>query len=293
MTGLSAHQLALRKPRLTGHSAPALFGFSPYADPVRAWEEHTGRRLVEQNDAMEAGNELEEALAAWAWKNLGVTDGVKPTFGWLLDNTPQEYHFHVLYRHMGGEDAPPREEGVTLLHNGQPEAFAATPDQLSLGERAGMQVKNHGPMMAKRYLGKPGAQGKWDNNLVPLEILMQCQWEMFVTSSIWPPLSDTQGRAFFWLLVAYFGGGDRRIYWIRRDNALIEGLRKAGLAYWPKHLDPNGPMDPPTEIPWKAKPAKEHRKIKLSPAELAGAPIPFSPSGDDPLAIKIPFLEGT
>lgn len=290
MTGLSDRQLALRRTRITGHSAPALLGFSPYADPVRAWEEHTGRREVAQNEAMTAGTELEDALAAWAWKDLGESGGVKPTIGWLRENAPRSYRM-IGERHLGDW---PDEEGATLLHHQLPEEFAATPDQLCLKERIGMQVKNHGPMMAKRYLGKPGSAGKWDNNLVPLEILMQCQWELHITQSIWPaiPVEGSNGKQWVWLLVVLLGGLDRRIYWIRKDNALIEGMCKAGYVYWPKHLDPAGPQEAPTEIPWKAKPAKEQRKAKVSRTELAAAPIPFTASGEDPLDVKIPFLEG-
>ena len=253
MTGLSAHQLALRKDKLTGSTIAAYLGFNPYCSPLEQWELNAGLREFQGNEDTVAGNELERALGDWACKDLGVTDAV-----W---------------------------DAGTLVHPRET-YFAATPDVILPSECSGIQIKNHRPIVARKYLGKPGANGKWDNALVPLHINMQMQWELLICSSVygWPL------GARYWLLVSYFGGGERRIYWIRQDASLTAGLILAGRKFWKQHLDPSGPHTPPTDWPWKAKPAKEHRKLKLSPAELAAAPIPFSPSGNDPLAIKIPFL---
>ncbi len=160
------------------------------------------------------------------------------------------------------------ERNPTLVH---PDGWAsATPDRLFLHRPAGLQIKNHGGHMVKTYAAKPGVNGSWDNNVVPKMYLIQCLWEMEVTRAVHN--LDIQE----WVLGAYFGGDNLRLYHIKRDPLLIRDLWRAGHAFWRKHIDPAGPMTPVIDQKWHAAPKAEARRPrKLTNDELAAAPIPF------------------
>ncbi len=210
-------------------------------------------------------------------------------FGWNPYATPQE----ELDRHMGRtqfhgnskteagqdlEDGIARmaakqlkwgkmERSVTLVH---PDDWAsATPDRLFPDRPSGLQIKNQGPNMVRTYLTRPGERGYWDNNVVPKMYLIQCLWEMEITRAVhgW----DIQE----WVLGAFFGGDNLRLYHIKRNPILIQQLWTAGHAFWREHIDPEGPMCPTTNRPWHAAPKQEARRPrKLTQEELAAAPIP-------------------
>ncbi|KKN17981.1 hypothetical protein LCGC14_0960400 [marine sediment metagenome] len=127
-----------------------------------------------------------------------------------------------------------------------------------------IQIKNHSPHMTRTYLGLPGSAGNWDNNLVPPLYLIQCQWEM---------------EAFeqpFWLLGAYFGGDNLRVYRIKRDRRMLVLLTKQASEFWKLHLDPSGPQSPPTNNKtWKPdRPDSKRKGPKLSPEEIMTASVP-------------------
>jgi hypothetical protein len=177
------------------------------------------------------------------------------------------------------------DDALTLRHP-DIRGFGATPDLISVKEKIGLQIKNHRPYI-KSYKEKPGRSGKWDNAAIPLHINIQCQWEMYNTAAA---LQDpAYGEA--WVLVSYFGGPDRRIYWIRRDSILLNGLISGALTFWRNHLDPSGPCTAPTEWPWRARPVVKNKPMKLTPAERAAAPIPFQDIelGEELLDNPIPF----
>ncbi len=108
----------------------------------------------------------------------------------------------------------------------------ATPDMM-FPEGDGVQIKVHALHMAADYDGMPYEYGEWSNAQVPERYLIQCQHEMLVTG------------AEQWWLGPYFGGGDFRLYPIKRDNDLLDLMQTQLYAFWKRHLDPNGPQEQP------------------------------------------------
>ena len=128
----------------------------------------------------------------------------------------------------------------------------------------------------------------------PLQILMQCQFEMQVVNSYMYAEGESAASTWMtWILAAYYGGARPRYYRIRRDLNLQSAMLRAGLAFWREHLDPNGPQRPPTDAVWHARGADAvpARPRKLSAEDLMAAPAPFGLEGAAPFEPKIPFLE--
>lgn len=67
---LTAEQLEARKNHIGGSDAAAVVGISPYKTPLQLWLEKSGNEVdQEENEAMEWGNRLEDAIAqAWSEK---------------------------------------------------------------------------------------------------------------------------------------------------------------------------------------------------------------------------------
>lgn len=140
---------------------------------------------------------------------------------------------------------------------------AATPDVLHVDIKVGgIQIKNQNPHMARTYLGSPGTVGECDNTLLPAYMLGQCQWEMAVIGS---PR---------WFLATYLGGRDLRIYRIWRDDEMIQRMRIKALAFWKAHLDPDGPMERPSDANWNPGVGAKTRPRKLRGADLLNQPTP-------------------
>lgn len=138
---------------------------------------------------------------------------------------------------------------------------AATPDALTVDGKVGLQQKNQNFHMAKTYHGPPGALGPSDNANVPPYLNAQCQWEMLVTGSI------------RWYLGTYFGGRDYRLYSIWLDQPMLSKMMVKAFDFWKEHLDPDGPMERPTDENWNRSIGRPSPR-KASRAELIASPIP-------------------
>lgn len=197
MTGLSKSQHEVRRPRCPASAVPGFLGFSPYASPLQEWEVHMGIRPFDgDEDLTETGKEMEDGIARGMARDLRWGRMVKSR---------------------------------TLVH---PDDWAcATPDRLFPQHQRGLQIKNHSPHMARHsYRGKPGEKGEWDNNLVPMQYLIQCLFEMSVVRGAlgWKP--DR------WCLGAYFGGKNRRPYQIRWDPILAKAIWGSAYVFWYWHI---------------------------------------------------------
>lgn len=256
--GLTPEQQELRRTRLTGSTVSAYLGRNRYQSPLEAWEIAMGLAEFEGNEDTAAGNFMEGGIGDFALHKLPIDE----------------------------ETARTATVPGTLVHPEYPDVFAATPDMVLPGERIGVQIKNHLPWVAKTYPGKPQENGRrWDNVAVPEMYLMQCLLEMEVTGKHFGGAWDV------WFLASYFGGSHLRIYWILRDTRTINAILDAGHYFWRRHLDPNGPQEPPSpecmcggcgpgDRWWVGRERPEPPRIKLTPEELAAAPDPF-PAQDD------------
>jgi hypothetical protein len=247
---LTVAQQELRRTRLTGSTIAALLGRSPWSSPLEAWELQHGLREFAGNDDTEAGEFMEEGIGRLTMAKLDIdlTQAITPG---------------------------------TLLHPRYPDIFAATPDLVIPSERLGIQIKNHTPWAMRRYRGAPLSAGRWDNALVPEDKLMQCLLELEIVGQHYGPAGWDM-----WFLAAFFGGSRLRAYWIRRDSATIEAMLSAGARFWRRHLDPAGPQEAPSpecdcggcgrgERWWVGAEPIPAPRVKLSPAEIAAAPLPF------------------
>jgi YqaJ-like viral recombinase domain len=251
-TGLTPEQQAARLFRLTGSTIAAYLGYSPYRRPSQQWLVGMGYETERETPEMAAGNILEPAIITLALHELGLA-----------------------------ESDCARSPG-SAFHVEHPAAIVVHPDALVPGVTTGIQAKNHNPWVARTYQGRPGATGHpWDNELVPLHHVLQCQLEMEVFRSHGWAVAG-------WWLAAYFGGADCRCYRIAHDPKLTRGLLTAGLRFWREHLDPAGPQKPATDEHWVGPLKREKPVPRLAAAELRAAPIPFEPD-PGPLDIAIPF----
>lgn len=107
-----------------------------------------------------------------------------------------------------------------------------TPDGI-FGHGEGIQIKVHGLHQAKHFKGQPGDADWHDNDLIPEWHLCQVLWEMWVC------------EVNTWWLGCHFGGGDFRLYHINRDDGLLNLMVDRAHDFWKKHLDPEGPQEPP------------------------------------------------
>lgn len=262
---LTDEQQAIRKTRFTASTAAAYLGRSHYLSPLQQWEQTQGIKPFDGNEFTEAGQIMESSIRKLSLYQLGL------------------------------EESDCIEPG-TLLHPEHSHAICATPDAVLPGEHSGIQIKNHEPF-AKFYQGRPGSNGRWDNNIVPEDKRFQCLLELEIVRKHYSTAKEWK----YWILAPYKGGAKVPFYWIRRDELLIASIIKAALLFWPVHLDPAGPLLPPSpdcdcgacgrgDKWWVGPKAGRAPRTKMTQQESLGAPLPFG-NDAEPFTPKIPFQE--
>ena len=251
MTTLTDKQQEIRRVRFPASTGPGLLGYSPYASPSQTWEVHMGLRPFKGNKNTEGGHDFEEAIAAAARHEMGSF--------WERRERPR-----ILKSSLDLSD----DTLIDPFHDW----LCATPDFIFREDGAAIQVKNHEPHMRHTYRGIPGAEGPWDNNLVPVAYLLQCQFEMIVLAGF----TGTPQLCVY--LVSHFGGRSPRVYRIRRDERMQATMLLNAWNFWRLRIDPNGPMEPPDDSTWRMRPAEKARPLpKLTGKELLSAPLPDAP----------------
>jgi len=181
---ISEKNAAARKGRIGGSSAPTIFGCNPYAQPVDEWLRLTGKRESADLSANMAVH-MGNALE----ETLLTTAADK--HGW------QDF---ALASTLGDP---------SYIKEGEPPLVSHI-DGARLKERAVVECKNRSAHMASQY-GEDGGSAA--------EVLMsdyvQCQHQMHVGDEAGTPW----GSAY---VVAYFGGGDLRVFHFDRDDDFIE-----------------------------------------------------------------------
>lgn len=233
---LTQQDIEIRKTRITASTIASFLGFHWYQSPSQAWDLHTGIRQFEMNDSVRMGEYLEP----------GLVKAITARLGWKGYEYPCS----------------------TVISKEYPWA-AATPDVAKIFSPTegtdtgwGIQVKNQNPHMKKTYKGSPGSFGHCDNVALPPHALVQCQWEMLVTG------------APRWYFATYLGGQDLWIFNIWRDQSMLDQIIPKAGQFWRNHLDPNGPMERPSDAKWNPRVGKTTIPRKLRGEELLNQPIP-------------------
>lgn len=185
-----------------------------------------GKGMASDISAFTGFNPHASAFDAWLG-NLGKStfEGNAAThMGEILEKVLVEEAAERLQK--GGWQSP-----GTLFHPAEPWA-GCTPDAL-FPDGTGIQIKNHGFHQLRHFVSSPDGIPTPHNDLIPEWHLVQCLWEMWVCN------------AHVWYLGCYFGGAEFRIYHLERDQELLDLLVKQMREFWKKHLDPEGPQDPP------------------------------------------------
>jgi len=111
-----------------------------------------------------------------------------------------------------------RKKNALLQHKDYP-FMLANVDRLVIGERAGLECKT-----ASEYKLK-----QWDEDKVPQEYILQCQWYMAVTGL--PK----------WYIAVIIGGNKFVTKEVEKDEELIEYLIEIAKNFWENHVLKNIP----------------------------------------------------
>jgi putative phage-type endonuclease len=119
-------------------------------------------------------------------------------------------------------------KGVTVRHPAVP-YFAASPDYIiTRGVNRLLEVKTAGHFAGKDF-------GTFGTDEVPVQYLVQCQWQMFIVNA-WGAAMGFTGDVECVDLAVLIGGQDFRIYTVRRDDALISELVAQADAWWQTYI---------------------------------------------------------
>jgi len=241
LPGLLKEEHEIRPTRFTGSTTAALLGMDPHTSPSDAWKLNLGIAEFKGNEFADAGNDMEDGIANMCKRALGIN----------------------LYKPS------------SILHPDMEHLFVVHPDRLSVNGNLGIQIKNHIPALMTlkrdswRYHAHPGATGIWDNFHVPKAYLVQCIVEMNIVAAA---MGAEWGEQ--WLLASYFGGPNLRLYTIKNDPELWDGIVHAAQIFWRDHLDPKGPQLEPSDANWVPKGADPQRAKPLTGIDLLNSPLP-------------------
>jgi putative phage-type endonuclease len=192
---LSAEQLAQRRAGISATDVSSIVGLNPWSSPIDVFLDKTGRKPpFEGNSRTKWGNLLEPQIRDDYAERRGLRVEVPGT----LD------HPEVTW-------AKATPDGICYWPGG------AVPIN-------GLEIKSHSSRVAHMY-GEPGTDA------VPAHILIQCQWNLFVSGLD------------IWDLVAFIDNQPLD-YVIRRDDELIGLLRDRCERFLVDHIRADVPPEP-------------------------------------------------
>jgi putative phage-type endonuclease len=196
-------------PGLGASEIAAALGLSPYRSPLRLWQEKVGEvEAFQGNDFTRWGHAVEPALLDWYRRRM-LSDG-----GTLTQPTASVYHPSYPWAR-------------------------ATPDGVVEADsmRWLVQAKN-----ASYYAGR-----RWDNG-PPDEVVLQCQWEMWVTGDVRDDV------------IAAIGGRPPEIWTVYRDDVITADLFTAAERFW-KLVETRTPPPVDHHEDWLARFRKRIREV--------------------------------
>jgi predicted phage-related endonuclease len=193
---LSEKDIATYFDQIGGSMAPAVLGIDPSRTPYQAWLEFidpSTREDLSENEDIEAGNELEEAIFRWGVKRTGLS-----IVGEQFVQYSPAASFHPDYPFMRA-----RPDGLVIRGDGE--------------IVAGIECKNRNLFKRKQYGESTGADDT--DAVLPTEAI-QCHHNMAVTGI--PK----------WHLFVLTGGNRLKTYVIRRDQSVCDAIIHRCSEFW-------------------------------------------------------------
>lgn len=201
---------------LGGSDAAAVMGLSPWATPVELWEQKTGRKKKEAPNAVQQriydrGHRLEPFIRDM------VVDKLRANGLDVELITSNERYIDPEYAFLSCEiDFELRLTGEVVIGD----------EVITLdGEHVNGDAKSVTGFARKKW-------GEEDTEDVPIEYAAQFMHGLMVT-----------GRRLC-IVAALKSFDDVDIYWVRRDDETIEGMRPKLVSFWVDHVLADVPPDP-------------------------------------------------
>ncbi|MEO1082423.1 MAG: YqaJ viral recombinase family protein [Pseudomonadota bacterium] len=234
---LSAERLQARRAGIGGSDIGAILGKNKYRTPLDVYLEKTGEKDPDDlsgNAAVEWGIRLEDVIAEKFADDTGLK--VRRNNRLLVGDEP--FMLANIDRGIAGKP-----EGV----------------------KAGLECKTSDPYAFRADEWGPGAEfyGRGDalevvqdDDRVPDSYLFQCVWYMAITG------------ADLWFLSVLVGGRDFRTYTIRRDDELIDIVKRVAGIFWREKVLARVPPAPQTQADIETLYAMDNGKAVEASPEL-------------------------
>ena len=202
--------LAERRTCLGGSDIGVIVGVNRWKTPYALWEEKTGRRVDDADSLpMRFGTHAEAFVASEYTRATGR----------------RVERFNAMLRHptapIGGH--------IDRLVIPEGKSRAAVRGRISTDR--GLECKT----TSAYALGRDSEWGPDGSDQVPESYLLQCATYLALTGCE------------FWDLAALIGNHELRVYELRRDQELVDGIIEIATKWWTDHVLADVPPDPVTE----------------------------------------------
>lgn len=230
-----AQFLAERRTCLGGSDIGVIVGVNRWKTPFALWEEKTGRRVDDADSLpMRFGTHAEAFVASEYTRATGR----------------RVERFNAMLRHpsapIGGH--------IDRLVIPEGKSRAAVRGRISTDR--GLECKTVGAFAA----GRDSEWGPDRGDQVPESYLLQCATYLALTGCQ------------FWDLAALIGNHELRIYELRRDEELEQGIIEIATKWWTDHVLADVPPDPATEAEARAR-WMRHEAGRLLELDADGAAL--------------------
>ncbi|MCE5324931.1 MAG: YqaJ viral recombinase family protein [Planctomycetaceae bacterium] len=219
---ITAEQRRQRQKYLCASDSPIILGLSPFKKTpgdIYFSKIYDLPDDASQDDYLQTGNYLENPLLDWAADQLG---------GVQLERQP----WFVC------KDGPAKD------------VFAAHPDAVIVGKRAGIEAKYCNAAMSQDY----GDEG---TDSIPAHVIVQAQHQMVAAEldEVWVPVAMAGFALTF------------KLFHVPRDQELIDQIVTKGMDWWTRHIvakvPPDGEETPPIDI---------LKRIRREPSSIVDLP---------------------
>jgi len=202
--------LADRRTCLGGSDIGVIVGLNRWKTPYQLWEEKTGRRVDDADSLpMRFGTHAESFVASEYTRATGR----------------RVERFNAMLRH------PSAPIGGHIDRLVIPEGKSRAAVRGRINTDRGLECKT----TSSYVLGRDSEWGPDGSDQVPESYLLQCATYLALTGCAW------------WDLAALIGNHELRVYELRRDEELEQGIIEIADKWWTDHVLADVPPDPTTE----------------------------------------------